>query len=139
MHKKKSASTTCLCGSGLPYVDCCARWHNGELYLQAPSAEHLMRSRYVAFAMGLEQYLLDSWHERYRPYALNLSAELNQYLSLRIVKHVQLNEYQAQVAFEIKMKLNGKVHYTQELSLFLKMFGTWFYVKEDIENKHLFF
>jgi hypothetical protein len=47
----------CPCGSGLRYPDCCGRWHDGPLRLQAPDAEALMRSRYAAFALRLGAYL----------------------------------------------------------------------------------
>ncbi|MET0935854.1 MAG: YchJ family metal-binding protein, partial [Luteibacter sp.] len=45
----------CPCGSGGSYSSCCGRWHAGEA---APSAEALMRSRYSAYVLELEDYLL---------------------------------------------------------------------------------
>lgn len=36
----------CPCGTGLPYGQCCRRFHVGA---QAPTAETLMRSRFTAF------------------------------------------------------------------------------------------
>ncbi len=35
-----------------------------------------MRSRYSAFALGLERYLLDSWHPSTRPAAMDLDPEV---------------------------------------------------------------
>ena len=40
----------------MTYEQCCARWHDGPLRLQAPDAESLMRSRYSAFVLGLGDY-----------------------------------------------------------------------------------
>ena len=57
-------STPCPCGSGASLVACCGRWHAGEA---APTAEALMRSRYSAYVLGLEDYLLATWHASTRP------------------------------------------------------------------------
>jgi hypothetical protein len=47
-----------------PYDACCGPYHAGS---QAPDAESLMRSRYSAYARGLEPYLLATWHASTRP------------------------------------------------------------------------
>ncbi|KGF70804.1 hypothetical protein LL06_03375 [Hoeflea sp. BAL378] len=44
----------CPCGSDLDYAACCGRFHAGEA---APTAEALMRSRYVAYALGNLDYI----------------------------------------------------------------------------------
>jgi hypothetical protein len=62
-----SLSTACPCGSGRPYAACCGRLHGGE---PAATAEELMRSRYSAYVLGLEAYLLATWHASTRPAAL---------------------------------------------------------------------
>jgi len=54
----------CPCGGG-PYAECCEPFHAG--LLEAPTAEALMRSRYSAFVLGLEDYLWRTWHPRTRP------------------------------------------------------------------------
>ena len=56
---------TCPCGLGEPYDDCCGRFHRGEA--SAPTAELLMRSRFAAFGLGDEAYLLRTWHPETRP------------------------------------------------------------------------
>jgi SEC-C motif-containing protein len=43
----------------LPYAACCGRHHGG---IPAADAESLMRSRYSAYVLGLEDYLLATWH-----------------------------------------------------------------------------
>ena len=65
-------ATRCPCLSGETYGACCGPLHRGEL--AAPTAERLMRSRYSAFAVLDEAYLLATWHATTRPAALGLDA-----------------------------------------------------------------
>lgn len=59
----------CPCASGKRYSQCCAPYHRGAA--EPPDAEHLMRSRYSAFALKQVDYLwrtLDPEHpDRARP------------------------------------------------------------------------
>ena len=64
----------CPCGTGLPYVECCGRLHDGEA--TAGTAEQLMRSRYSAFAVGAADYLLATWHPDTRPARLELDDDV---------------------------------------------------------------
>ena len=57
----------CPCGLGAAYVECCGLYHAGPLHLLAPTPEALMRSRYSAYALGLRDYVLDTWHSSTRP------------------------------------------------------------------------
>ena len=50
----------CPCGSALACAECCARHIDGGI--AAPSAEALMRSRYTAYTLGRDDYLLATWH-----------------------------------------------------------------------------
>ena len=66
--------TRCPCGTGEVYGACCGRYHSrfaqaGEL--TAPTPEALMRSRFTAFAVGLPDYLLATWHPSTRPASLH--------------------------------------------------------------------
>ncbi|GAA4898019.1 YchJ family protein [Tessaracoccus lubricantis] len=61
----------CPCDTGKPYERCCGRFHGGR---PAPTAVALMRSRYSAFALGLGDYLLETWHPTTRPPSLDLDA-----------------------------------------------------------------
>ena len=75
----------CLCGSGRPYETCCGRFHAGE---PAPDAETLMRSRYSAYVLGLEDYLQATWHPDTRPATLELDATPRpQWLGLSVKSH----------------------------------------------------
>lgn len=55
----------CPCGSGGDHGSCCGRIHRGEA--AAMTAEALMRSRFSAFSVGDDAYLLHSWHPGTRP------------------------------------------------------------------------
>ncbi|MCD0444138.1 YchJ family protein [Glycomyces sp. A-F 0318] len=68
--RKPARPTACPCGTGLPYAECCGPFHTGAA--KAPTAEALMRSRYSAFAVGDESYLLRTWHPGTRPERLGL-------------------------------------------------------------------
>ena len=61
------AALPCPCGHPAAYAACCGRYHAGALHLSAPTAEALMRSRYSAFVLGLNDYLLATWHASTRP------------------------------------------------------------------------
>lgn len=78
----------CPCGSTKPYADCCARYvDNNE---PAPSAEALMRSRYTAYTLQREDYLLASWHPSTRPSTLGLAEdEATKWLGLEVKRHKQ--------------------------------------------------
>ena len=58
----------CPCGLGGGYEECCGRFHRGAA--NAPTAELLMRSRFAAFAVQDEAYLLRTWHPETRPPAV---------------------------------------------------------------------
>lgn len=62
----------CPCGSRLAYAVCCGPLLAGER--RAETAQALMRSRYTAYAMGDEAYLLRTWHPRTRPDRVALDA-----------------------------------------------------------------
>jgi SEC-C motif domain protein len=64
----------CPCGSGMRYDQCCGPLHTG--IATAPTALQLMRSRYSAFAVSDEAYLLATWHPTTRPASLDLDSTL---------------------------------------------------------------
>jgi SEC-C motif-containing protein len=54
----------CPCGEG-EYAECCRPLHNGER--EAATARALMRSRYSAYALSLDDYVFRTWHPKTRP------------------------------------------------------------------------
>jgi len=60
-----SEQDLCPCGSNQPLAQCCGPYLAGE---QLPAtAEALMRSRYTAYTLQDDNYLLETWHPNTRP------------------------------------------------------------------------
>eukprot|EP00890_Picochlorum_soloecismus_P004202 jgi/Picsp_1/4783/NSC_02151-R1_sec-c motif domain protein len=58
--QKKNKKSSCPCGSGRSYANCCKKYHTGEKL--PDTAEGLMRSRYTAYAKGLVDYVVQTTH-----------------------------------------------------------------------------
>ncbi len=122
----------CPCGSGRALADCCGRYHAGE---PAPDAERLMRSRYSAYVLGLEDYLRATWHPDTCPASLELDATPRpQWLGLSLKAHTPLDETHATVEFVARYKLNGRAFRLHETSRFEKRDGRWLYVGGEIHE-----
>ena len=123
---KSVPSPLCPCGSRQNLDECCGRYHAGE---SAPSAEALMRSRYSAFVLRLEPYLLATWHRSTRPAQLDLAAEPKmQWLGLDIKRHQATGADSALVEFVARSKINGRAQRMHEVSRFVHEEGRWYYV-----------
>ena len=120
----------CPCGSGVKYAACCGPLHAGEL--AAPTAEALMRSRYSAFVLRLNEYLQATWHASTRPADLDLSADDTKWLGLEVRKHVQSDVSHATVEFVARYRVAGRGHRLHETSRFVREDGRWFYVDGDV-------
>jgi len=111
---------------------CCGRLHAGA---PAPDAETLMRSRYSAYVLGLEDYLLATWHPATRPVALELDATPRpQWLGLAVKSHTPLDAIHATVEFVARYKLNGRAFRLHETSRFEQVDGRWLYVDGEIRD-----
>lgn len=123
--------SACPCGSGQAYAACCGRWHGG---VAAPSAEALMRSRYSAFVLANEPYLLATWHASTRPSTLDLADEAatTRWLGLEIRKTATQDENHATVEFVARYRVAGRGYRLHELSRFVREDGCWFYLDGDL-------
>lgn len=122
----------CPCGSLSAYAACCGRWHAGPLHLQAPDAEALMRSRYSAFVMGLEDYVRDTWHASTRPsQPMELDPSVR-WLGLEVRRHVPADGEYATVEFVARSKLGGRAARLHETSRFVREGGRWYYLDGDV-------
>jgi SEC-C motif-containing protein len=122
--------SACPCGSGQAYVACCGRWHDG---VPAPSAEALMRSRYSAFVLALEPYLLATWHASTRPAGLDLAGDAaTKWLGLEVRHALSQDATHATVEFVARYRVAGRGHRLHELSRFVCEDGHWFYVDGDM-------
>ncbi|OHC70278.1 MAG: hypothetical protein A3H93_16310 [Rhodocyclales bacterium RIFCSPLOWO2_02_FULL_63_24] len=120
----------CPCGRPLAYASCCGRYHAGS---RAPDAESLMRSRYSAYVLGLEDYLLATWHASTRPAALNLAAEPQpKWLGLEVKAWTQTDDA-ATVEFVARCKLGGRAQRLHEISRFVRENDYWYYVDGVID------
>jgi SEC-C motif-containing protein len=122
----------CPCGSNKNFSDCCARYL--ERNEPAPTAEALMRSRYTAYTLLREDYLLATWHSSTRPSSLGLAEEVpTQWIGLQIKRHEQPDAEHARVEFVARYKINGRAHRLHEVSRFVLENGKWLYVDGKIE------
>lgn len=116
--------TPCPCGAP-GYAACCGRYHNGT---PAPDAEALMRSRYSAYVLKLESYLLATWHPGTRPAALDLASDDAKWLELEVKNHLPETPGRATVEFVARYKIGGRAHRLHEISRFVREDGRWYYV-----------
>ena len=122
----------CPCGKPLAYEDCCGRYHAGT---PAPDAEALMRSRYSAYVLGLEPYLLSTWHPTTRPDSLGLTTDpAPKWLGLEVKRHEPTGPDSAIVEFVARYKVGGRAHRLHESSRFVREDGRWFYVDGDLKE-----
>jgi len=91
-----------------------------------------MRSRYTAYVMGHEDYLLANWHSSTRPASLDFNTPPQpQWIGLQVISHQQQDEEHATVEFVARYKVNGRAFRMQETSRFVREGGRWFYVEGE--------
>ncbi len=120
----KKVAQPCPCG-GDDYAVCCGRYHNG---MAAPDAATLMRSRYSAYVLKLEAYLLFTWHPDTRPATLDIASDETKWLGLEVKKHTPESEQRATVEFVARYKIGGRATRLHEVSRFVREDEKWFYV-----------
>jgi SEC-C motif-containing protein len=101
----------------------------------APSAEALMRSRYTAYVLKLEDYLLQTWHPATRPDRLDLNDGAPiKWIGLEVKNFALSSDTTAIVTFIARYKVNGKAEKMVETSLFELIENRWFYLSGSIET-----
>ena len=116
-------------GAEAAFADCCGRYIVQEQL--PPDALHLMRSRYTAFVLENEAYLLRTWQETYRPGKLEfdtgakwLGLDIKDFVSTGIEAGLAT----AEVEFVARVRLDGKASRLHERSRFVCEDGQWRYV-----------
>lgn len=133
MTRRTAAAPDCPCGSGKDYVACCGGYHQGS---PAPTAEALMRSRYAAYVMAHEDYLLQTWHRSTRPPSLDLADDTSaRWLGLDVKRHEAIGADSAIVEFVASYKVGGRAHRLHETSRFVREDGRWYYVDGDLRER----
>lgn len=131
--KPLALTSPCPCGRthglGKSYGQCCGRWLESDA--PAPDAELLMRSRYSAFVLEREAYLLHTWHASTRPISVAFDPAVK-WLGLeirRVVAPAVSAPDQAQVEFVARHKpLAAPAVRLHELSHFVREAGFWTYL-----------
>jgi len=90
-----------------------------------------MRSRYSAFVLCNEPYLLATWHPGKRPQSVPFNKN-QKWLGLRIVEARVTGEDTAEVEFIARSRVSNAAAVRQhERSRFVREGGRWFYVDGD--------
>ncbi|NMM26743.1 MAG: hypothetical protein HHJ12_05485 [Glaciimonas sp.] len=155
----KPAAPACSCGSSSAFADCCAPFLSGAQI--PPTAEALMRSRYSAYTLRDEAYLLATWHHGTRPLAglfdddvgltwLGLTVKSPLRLRLRkrqdarqemhtdASKDTEVRDASADsdaVEFVARYKIGGRAHRLHEVSRFVREQGRWFYLDGNFSER----
>jgi SEC-C motif domain protein len=126
LRMSSPAPTPCPCGLPAHYEACCGRFHDG---LNAPTPEALMRSRYSAFALGLGDYLLATWHVTTRPAALDVHTPPQpRWIGLKVLESNLQDSEHGTVHFIATCRVGGRAQRMEERSRFVRENGQWFYV-----------
>ncbi|MVU80312.1 hypothetical protein GPX89_24070 [Nocardia sp. ET3-3] len=136
MSKRRKAQPIlqdCPCGLPAAYADCCGRLHRGEV--SATTAEQLMRSRFSAFAVRDEDYLLRSWDPETRPADIDFDPGLR-WDRLEILSATAGGPFHTEgtVEFRAHYRAHGTPGELHENSRFRRDQGAWVYLDGDIEN-----
>jgi SEC-C motif-containing protein len=91
-----------------------------------------MRSRYSAYVMRLDAYLMDTWHPSTRPAHPPEQAPDLRWLGLQVLRHRVIAADHAEVEFVARSKQGGRAHRMRETSRFVREGGAWFYVDGDV-------
>ena len=119
----------CPCGSTHPYAECCGPLHSGA---RAPDAQALMRSRYSAFVLCDERYLLATWHPSTRPASIPFIGN-QKWLGLSVVDASSTGADSAEVEFIARSRVsNAAAVRHHERSRFVREGGAWLYVDGDL-------
>jgi SEC-C motif-containing protein len=93
-----------------------------------------MRSRYSAYVLQLEDYLLSSWHASTRPAALDLAATPPpKWLGLE-VKATTEEDAGAIVEFVARCRIGGRAQKLHEVSRFVREDGCWYYLDAAVDR-----
>jgi SEC-C motif domain protein len=122
----------CPCNSNKYYSDCCYPFLEEEQ--QADTSEKLMRSRYTAHVKNKIDYIVNTYHPDSRKNTKRSTIE--QWASKTSWKGLEIinvsaggkNAQMGRVEFKAHYKIDNKLKFHHEDSLFQKLDGQWYYV-----------
>jgi SEC-C motif-containing protein len=89
-----------------------------------------MRSRYTAFVLEREDYLLRSWHTSCRPASVEFDPQAK-WLGLEVRRATAQDANHTEVEFVARQRLPGGAHRLHECSRFVREDGQWYYLNGD--------
>ena len=124
----------CPCGSGKLFSECCEPYISDKYLPGTP--EQLMRSRYTAYTLKNENYLLDTWHPSTRPSGNDITTETTKWHYLKVLD--AKDDRVKFIAYFSDTNSPGKIFAMGESSRFIqdiKNEDRWYYVDgEDIQT-----
>lgn len=118
----------CPCGNTDSYSNCCGLYINGT---QTPAtAEALMRSRYTAYTLKDDKYLLDTWYPDTRPENNPSDDDNTIWTKLEILRTEdgQKNDSKGIVEFIAHCNVKGATSHLHETSQFIHENNRWYYL-----------
>jgi SEC-C motif domain protein len=105
----------------------------------APDAPSLMRSRYTAYVLRDEPYLLATWHPSTRPEQVPIESG-TKWLGLEVRDQREIDPAHAEVEFVARYKVDSRAASTgsgqavrlRERSRFVLESGRWYYVDGEL-------
>lgn len=108
------------------YDDCCLPYHEGKT---VQDCESLMRSRFSAYVLGLNDYLALTWHSSTRPETFTAEPD-NQWLKLDVI-----SSSKNQVHFKAFSQEQNGFNCMEEVSNFTEENGRKVYVDGQVNIK----
>ncbi|WP_295407700.1 YchJ family protein [uncultured Thiocystis sp.] len=130
--------SVCVCGSGGEFEDCCAPILAGQ---PAPTAEALMRSRYVAYVVGnldhLERTNMPEAREAFNRLDADRIVEETTWLGLEVRRIIAggVDDLTGQVEFVFRYRQQGQTLMQHEFAQFCRENGAWRYQSSEINPK----
>ena len=94
-----------------------------------------MRSRYSAFVLKDEAYLLSTWHSSTRPASIEFDPQMK-WLRLDVIEAIEADPAHAEVEFVARFRIGGgsaaRLH---ERSRFVRENDRWFYVAGELRTR----
>jgi SEC-C motif-containing protein len=128
--------TTCPCGSGNPYSECCEQIISG--ISPAETAEQLMRARYSAYVFAKMDFVFESTHPDHRQgydhAGTKVWAETAQWQGLEIIGTHKggENDSVGEVEFIARFVENGDSREHHEAGQFKRKDGRWYFTDGEM-------